>query len=58
LSSLTNDFSLDEVVGKVREGRSAGGMMMMSESKMPRFPYLSTQEVAAAYHYLDRVDWN
>jgi mono/diheme cytochrome c family protein len=55
LSSLTQDYSVDEVVAKVREGRSAGGGMMgmmASQPKMPRLPYLTSEEVTAAFRYL------
>jgi mono/diheme cytochrome c family protein len=54
LSSLTRDYSIAEVVAKVREGRSGMGgmMMMMRESKMPRLPYLTPEEVTAAMLYL------
>jgi mono/diheme cytochrome c family protein len=57
LSSLTDDYSIDEVIAKVREGRSGMGgmMMMMREPKMPRLPYLTPQEVTAAMRYLMAV---
>jgi mono/diheme cytochrome c family protein len=57
LSSFTADYSVQEVVEKVLAGRSARmmPMMMAHASRMPRFPYLTPQEVEAALLFLDDV---
>lgn len=66
LASLPEQRSPEAVVAKVREGRAAmmgggmgmmgGGMgMMRHKGRMPVFPYLTEEEVVAAYLYLLEV---
>lgn len=54
LASFATDYSIDEVIAKVRRGESVSSMMMMQmgTSKMPRFPYLTPEEIVAAVIYL------
>jgi len=52
LANIPENLSLDAVVHKVRHGWSGVGGMMNRMSRMPVFPYLSDEEVAAAYLYL------
>lgn len=56
LASFPEDYSLDSVLYKVERGSSGmmGMMGMMRRGgEMPAFPYLSREEVAAAYLYLE-----
>ncbi len=56
LASLPQDDSLDSVLYKVERGSSGmmGMMGMMRRGEeMPAFPYLSQEEVTAAYLYLE-----
>jgi mono/diheme cytochrome c family protein len=55
LESFPEEYSLDSVLYKVERGSSGMmGMMgmMRQDRKMPAFPYLSQEEVAAGYLYL------
>ena len=54
LASFPREYSVMEVVRKVREGRRiTGGMTAMSDhGRMPVFSYLTPSEVASAYFYL------
>jgi len=54
LASFPRKYSVDDVVGKVREGRRiTGGLTAMSDhGRMPVFSYLTPSEVASAYFYL------
>ncbi len=60
LATLPQQRTATDVVAKVREGRSPmgrmghmmGGGMGTGVSRMPTFPYLTADEVAAAYAYL------
>lgn len=53
LASMPTEESLDDLIAKVRDG-VAPPMMMMRQgpSRMPRLPYLTPQELAAAIVYL------
>ena len=51
LASLPQENSLGAFVRQVQNG-SSRMMMMMARPRMPRFPYLTDQEIAAAYVYL------
>lgn len=51
LASMPAEQAFDEFVAKVREGVSPP-MMMAGSSKMPKLPYLTSQELAAALVYL------
>jgi mono/diheme cytochrome c family protein len=51
LASMPADQSLSVVIRQVQYG-SSGMMMMMGGDRMPAFPYLTEEEVAAAYYYL------
>jgi cytochrome c1 len=51
LASIPADQSLSGAIRQVQYG-SSGMMMMMGGNKMPPFPYLTEEEVAAAYFYL------
>ncbi len=51
LASLTEEHSLSSLTNQVRYG-SSGMMMMMGGSQMPPFSYLTDEEIAAAYFYL------
>jgi mono/diheme cytochrome c family protein len=56
LASVPAEYSLDSVLYKVERGSSGmmGMMGMMGAGeKMPAFPYLSQEEVTAAYLYLE-----
>ncbi len=52
LANLPEQMSLDGVVHKVRHGWTSMAEMATPASRMPVFPYLSNEEVAAAYLYL------
>jgi|GEM_PF-2083360 len=55
LESFPEDYSLDSVLYKVERGSSGMmGMMgmMRSNQEMPAMPYLSQEEIAAGYVYL------
>lgn len=54
LASMPREQSLDAVVRQVRYG-SSGMMAMMGGPRMPAFPYLTDEEIAAAYLYLAYV---
>ncbi|MGE5246302.1 MAG: c-type cytochrome [Betaproteobacteria bacterium] len=54
LSTVVADYSLGQIVEKVRTGQS-GMMMMMRQSRMPAFPYITPEEAAAAVAYLTVV---
>jgi mono/diheme cytochrome c family protein len=51
LASFPRQQSLDSVLRQVEYG-SSGMMMMMGGQRMPALPYLTEEEVAAAYFYL------
>ena len=51
LASLPQENSLSSFATQVQNG-SSGMMMMMAGPRMPKFPYLTDEEVAAAYSYL------
>ncbi len=51
LESFPRQQSVDTVVRQVQDGTS-GMMQMMGGPQMPAFPYLTKEEVAAAYFYL------
>lgn len=51
LESFPRQQSVDSVVRQVQYG-SSGMMQMMGGPQMPTFPYLTKEEVAAAYFYL------
>jgi mono/diheme cytochrome c family protein len=51
LASIPADQSLSGVIRQVQYG-SSGMMMMMGGNRMPAFPYLTEEEVAASYFYL------
>ncbi len=52
LASLPEDHSLSSFTQQVHYG-SSRMMMMMGGSQMPSFPYLTDEEVATAYFYLE-----
>jgi mono/diheme cytochrome c family protein len=52
LASIPDQLSFEAVVHKVRYGWSGMAGMMHRMSRMPTFPYVSDDEVAAAYLYL------
>jgi mono/diheme cytochrome c family protein len=52
LASFPRDLSLSSVERQVQYG-SSGMMGMMGGQLMPPFPYLTEEEVAAAYFYLE-----
>lgn len=52
LANLSEQMSLDGVVHKVRHGWTSMAGMAKPVSRMPVYPYLSDEEVAAAYLYL------
>jgi len=49
LSSFTVDYSIEEFVRKVRTGSPEAGK---TRGRMPKFPYLTREELMAAYLYL------
>jgi mono/diheme cytochrome c family protein len=51
LESLPRQQSVDSVVRQVQYG-SSGMMQMMGGPRMPTYPYLTKEEVAAGYFYL------
>jgi mono/diheme cytochrome c family protein len=51
LASFPEQKSAGDVIRKVREGAS-GMMGMMGVERMPRFPYVTEEEITAAYLYL------
>lgn len=51
LASFPGEKSPDDLVRKVRSGAS-GTMGMMGGGRMPTFPYLTEEEIVAAYLYL------
>jgi mono/diheme cytochrome c family protein len=56
LASFTTAYGEDEVVAKAQQGKSRMMMMMgNAPNKMPKETYLSSQELAAAYLYLQLV---
>lgn len=57
LSAFTVDYSVDEIVTKVRTGASGQMSRMMGrrEDRMPVFSYLTHEEIAAAVAYLAAV---
>ncbi len=60
LESLPQQWTVEQVVAKVREGRSGmmpmmGMMRMHGMQRMPVYPYVTPQEVVAAYIYLARI---
>jgi mono/diheme cytochrome c family protein len=52
LANIPEQMSLDGVVHKVRHGWTSMAGMARPLSRMPVYPYLSDEEVAAAYLYL------
>ncbi len=52
LESFPRQQSVDSVIRQVQYGSSGGMMPMMGGPQMPAFPYLTKEEVAAAYFYL------
>ncbi len=50
LASLPDDHSLEAVIRQVHYGTRM--MMMMRGNRMPPFPYLTDEEIAASYLYL------
>lgn len=56
LASMPGQETFEDVVNKVRNGVAPSMMMMMSAgpSKMPKLPYITREEVAAAMLYLMR----
>lgn len=50
LASFVTDYSLERVIAKVRRGSSP---KMRRQPKMPLYPYLTAEEIAAAMVYLD-----
>ena len=53
LANLPEQMSLDAVVHKVRHGWTSMAGMSTPASRMPVYPYLRDEEVAAAYLYLN-----
>jgi len=51
LASFPEQKSAGDVIRKVREGAS-GMMGLMGLERMPRYPYVTEEEVTAAYLYL------
>jgi mono/diheme cytochrome c family protein len=51
LASLPQENSLNAFANQIHNG-SSGMMMMMRGPRMPAFPYLTDEEIAAAYSYL------
>lgn len=51
LASFVTDYSVGRVVVSVRRG--SFGMMKMGQRKMPPFPYLTAEEIAAGMIYLN-----
>jgi mono/diheme cytochrome c family protein len=52
LASLATDYSMDEIIAKVRRGSSRMLMRRKGTAKMPVLPYLTAEEVAASVVYL------
>jgi len=52
LASFPEEKSPDDLIRKVRYGAS-GMMGMMGDGRMPVFPYLTDEEIVAAYLYLE-----
>jgi mono/diheme cytochrome c family protein len=53
LASFPEEKSPDDLIRKVRYGASTTMGMMMGGARMPIFPYLTDEEVVAAYLYLE-----
>jgi hypothetical protein len=51
LASFATDYSVEHVIVKVRRGPFRM-MMRMGQRRMPPFPYLTAEEIAAAMVYL------
>jgi mono/diheme cytochrome c family protein len=52
LASLATDYSMEEIVAKVRRGSSRMMTRRKRSAKMPVFPYLTVEELAASVVYL------
>lgn len=53
LASFPSEKSPDDLIRKVRFGTSGMMMGMMGGGRMPVFPYLTDEEIVAAYLYLE-----